>query len=382
MLALALKNHLRLLSECVRPGPTSQGRLTPKRVAVLLAFIPAYTVIQSINATGLALDRVLFPGFRKVSVKRPVFVLGMPRSGTTFLHRLLAGDSKRFSTTQLWELIVAPSITQRFLWMSLGRLDRILGRPAGRLLAVAEKGAFGWFGDVHPTRLQDAEEDFLALSLIGACFLFIIPFPFEKVWRLAYFDEQLSPDEQRQVMAFYYGLIQRHLYVHGTDRRFLSKNPSFTPMIRALARTFPDAQFIACFRDPQAAAPSLVSSLQDGARLFGHKDPKATLGRQLITMLRFYGRHLLATLPQLKRDQYALITMEDLTSDPKAQTERLYARLGWPISTEYTAVLSREKATAGGFQSRHRYSMARLGLDEATIEQELGFLREKVTETD
>lgn len=382
MLTLALRNHARLLGDVFRPGRESQGRLTPKRVAVMAVFLPAYTAIQSINATGLALDRLLFPGFRKVCVDRPVFVLGMPRSGTTFLHRLLARDEERFTSTRLWELVFAPSITQRYFWLGMSRLDRVLGRPLSRCLALAENVVFGWFGDVHQTGLRDTEEDYLALSLLGACFLLVLPFPFERIWRLAYFDEQLSSEEQRQVMAFYEGLIQRHLYVHGTEQRFLSKNPSFTPMIRALARTFPDAQFIACYRDPRAAAPSLVSSLQKGARLFDHRDPKAALGRKLVAMLKFQAHHLIANLPPMARTQYAFMAMEDLTSEPKRQIERLYIRLGWKATTDYAAVLAREEQKARGYTSRHRYSLASLGLDEAMIERELGPVIRELADAD
>ncbi|WP_077530943.1 sulfotransferase [Vreelandella utahensis] len=382
MLTLALRNHARLLGDTLRPGPESQGRLTLKRAAVMGVFLPAYTLIQSVNATGLALDRLLFPGFRKVVVNRPVFVLGMPRSGTTFLHRLLAKDEKRFTSTRLWELIFAPSITQRYFWLGVGRVDRVLGRPLGRSLALAENVVFGWFGDVHQTGLRDTEEDYLALSLVGACFLLVLPFPVERVWRLAYFDEQLSPKEQCQVMTFYKSLVQRHLYVHGTERRFLSKNPSFTPVIRTLVRQFPDAQFIACYRTPEAAAPSLVSSLQQGARLFDHRDPSSALSRKLIAMLKFQARHLLTNLTPMERDQYALMAMEDLTPEPRRQIERLYTRLGWEPTNEYKAVLNREEHKARGYTSRHRYSLANLGLDKTMIERDLGPVIRELADAD
>lgn len=372
MLKLALKNHAHLLAAAIRPGAASQGRLTLKRVAVMTVFLPAYTTFQCINVTALALDRLFFPGFQDVRVDRPVFVLGMPRSGTTLLHRLLAGDEQRFTSTRLWELIFAPSITQRYFWLAMGRLDRVIGRPAGRTLDAAERAAFGWFGDVHQTGLQDAEEDYLSLSLVGSCFLLVLPFPFTRIWRLAYFDEQVSEQEKQQVMAFYRGLIQRHLYFHGQDRRYLSKNPSFTPMIGALAATFPDAQFIACYRDPQAAAPSLVSSLQRGAHLFDHRDPGETLGHELIAMLKHHARHLLCTLPAMQRQQYAFIAMEDLTSEPKRQVEQLYGRLGWKVASDYKALLGREEERAKCYRTQHRYSPTSLGLDRTTIERELG----------
>ena len=382
MLTLALKNHALLLRDVVRAGPRSQGRLTPRRAALLAVFVPAYATLQCINAAGLLMDRLLFPGFRGIEVRHPVFVVGMPRSGTTFLHRLLARDESRFTSMKLWELLFAPSITQRCFWRAVGRIDRAFGRPAGRILDATERAAFGWFGDVHQTGLQDAEEDYLALSLVGACFLLVLPFPYARVWRLAYFDEEVSPEEQRQVMAFYRGIIQRHLYVHGTDRCFLSKNPSFTPMVGALANTFPEAQFIACYRDPQSAAPSLISSLQQGARLFDHRDPRTELGQQLIAMLKHYAFHLLSILPSMERAQYAFVAMEDVTTNPAVEVKQLYARLGWTPTAEYEAVLATEAERASGYRSQHRYSLAGLGLDGETIERELGLVTRQLANAD
>src|ERR1700753_1491001 len=46
---------------------------------------------QAISAITLALDYVFYPGHRKQPIDRPIFIIGNPRSGTTFLHRLLLG---------------------------------------------------------------------------------------------------------------------------------------------------------------------------------------------------------------------------------------------------------------------------------------------------
>ena len=63
-------------------------------------FWPLFVLLQAINGAGLMLDYLLFPDFRRVRVREPLFVVGVPRSGTTFLHRLLAGDRERRGCAQ------------------------------------------------------------------------------------------------------------------------------------------------------------------------------------------------------------------------------------------------------------------------------------------
>src|ERR1700735_2627167 len=70
-------------------------------------------VRQAISATTLGLDYVFFARHRKQVIDRPIFIIGNPRSGTTFLHRFLlgAGDMAAF---ELWEMLF-PAVTARKL---------------------------------------------------------------------------------------------------------------------------------------------------------------------------------------------------------------------------------------------------------------------------
>ena len=67
----------------------------------------------------------------------------------------------------------------------------------------------------------------------------------EHYWNLGRFDEAVPEQRARHLMGFYRRMMQRHLLFHGTHRRYLSKNPSFTPMVGTLKRAFPDAVVVA-----------------------------------------------------------------------------------------------------------------------------------------
>jgi len=75
------------------------------RVAFVSMLCPLIVVLGSI---GMALDWVFYPRLRRTRVVEPVFVVGMARSGTTLMHKLLARDP-RFCTMLTYEMVL-PSI--------------------------------------------------------------------------------------------------------------------------------------------------------------------------------------------------------------------------------------------------------------------------------
>ena len=65
------------------------ARLTPKRIVVLLVFYTLYFAVEIITWLSFGLDEIFYPAYRQQVVKKPLFIVGNPRSGTTFLHELL-----------------------------------------------------------------------------------------------------------------------------------------------------------------------------------------------------------------------------------------------------------------------------------------------------
>ena len=308
----------------------------------------------------LLLDDLLFPAYRRIEVEAPLFVVGIPRSGTTFLHRVLARDP-RFTTPRLWELVLAPSIVQRKAVRTLARIDGWVGRPLGRLVRRLEGRLFRALDDVHPVTLDAPEEDYFALLPAFACFLLVVPFPgHPAVWELARFDE-LPEATRRRVMAYYRSILQRHVFVHGR-RTVLSKNPSFSPMIRSLRQTFPDARFVFCVRDPLEAVPSLISSLRAGAAFFGWDPTAAEHAHRFLEMLRYYTEHALDTLPGWPADVRAFVSMADLTDDVPGAVAALYERFGWTPTAAFRVALDAEHERSRRYSSGHRYALEEVGL--------------------
>ena len=346
----------------------TQARMTPKRFMIMLPFSVALLALQTMHWLAFVADELLFSGYKSVEIRQPLFIVGVPRSGTTFLHRLLSEDRDNFVTFSLWELILAPSITERKIVQGLASLDRRIGSPLKGLVGLLERTVFGGLGDIHGVSLADPEEDYLTLVPIYACFLMILPFPFpEDLGHLAFFDERTPEQNKDRIMAFYRTCLQRHLYAHGTKRTLLSKNVSFGPMVETLARVFPDARMVGTVRDPLFAVPSHISAMLEGAAFFDNDTRGDAFRDQMIDVQRYAYTHLVEVFPRLPQEQRILLRMEDLHADLAGAVRTIYARFGLTMTPGFSEILDSRARAQRRFRSRHRYDPARYNLSGAEI---------------
>jgi hypothetical protein len=362
------KTYFRLLWKTFFRSKGTHARLTPKRFAVMLGIFPVLFVVQTVHWVGFILDEIFFGGYREVEVREPLFIVGVPRSGTTYLHRVLARDADRFVVFTLWELLFAPSVAERKFWLGLTRLDGLVGAPFARLLRWVERGAFGSFDTVHRISLSDAEEDYFTLVPVFACFLLILPFPFfDELGHLAYFDDRATEREKERVMSFYKSCLQRHLYVWGTGRRLLSKNVAFAPMVESLKRVFPDCRIVGTVRNPLYAVPSHISSMTAGEEIFDN-DPRGNAFRdELVALQRYSYTHIAQILPQWAEDRQTIVRMEDMKDRLYLVVESLYTRFGYKMSRDFKAYLKEEDRRQKSFVSGHKYDLKTYDLSEDVI---------------
>lgn len=346
----------------------TQARLTIRRFFMMAGFFPLLFVVQTIHWIGFFLDELLFKGYKNLEVRSPLFIVGVPRSCTTFLHRLLANDEKRFTTFTLWELVLAPSVTERKFWLGLGRIDKLVGAPAARLIKWLERRIFGSLDNIHQISLSDPEEDYFALVPIYACFILILPFPFmDELGYLAFFDRQAPAADKNRIMTFYQSCLQRHLYINGTEKPILSKNVSFSPMIESLNKTFPDSRIIGTVRNPLNAIPSHISSMMEGAKIFDNDTRGHEFRDQMIAVQRYAYTHIMETLPTLPADRQTLVRMEDLQAMSGTTIQAIYDRLGYEISPSFMAYLKEQDQCQKHYKSGHAYDIAGYDLTEAMI---------------
>ncbi|MDT8409195.1 MAG: sulfotransferase [Wenzhouxiangellaceae bacterium] len=368
MLKLFLSSVLRAIYLWLAAGvsPWTQGRKPIGTLLVIVAW-PAFCVLQLLHWIGFGLDELFFRGWRNVEVEQPLFVLGPPRSGTTHLHHVLSADAQT-TTFRTWECLFGLSITARKLLLALGRIDRWVGRPLERLGGAVSRRLLSDMEEVHPFSMDAPEEDFLALMPAMQCFILVAVFPrAEWLWRNARLDQQAGPTQRRRLMRYYKACVQKHMYVFGRDKRFLSKNASFSGMPEALLETFPGARIMACTRDPKKTVPSQMSSLLPGLAAVGFESVDTHLRDRLMALLKFYYLHLDRVAAEYPR-RVVIIDNQRLRDDLAAVLQKAYRQLDLNMSEQFSGFLQQADRRSRGFESGHRYTLEAFGLTEADIE--------------
>lgn len=358
------RTMLRLLR--AEPDPARRRLL----LGLFLVGIPVMAVVHSVC---FALDPLLFPALRRTEVRRPVFCVGHARSGTTYLHRLMASD-ERFSTVLLYEMLF-PSLLEKRLLRLLFRADEVLfGARLRRRIDEAEQRAFAETNDMHRTGFFSPEEDDFLLTCSIASGGWIALFPYMGEFDFYHLD-RWSPAKRRKLMTFYKECVRRQLVLNGREIH-LSKNPTFCGRIESLIEVFPDARFVVLLRNPYETIPSLLKLLQTGWALRGH-DPRLiddSLKRLADQSYHSY-RHPLEVLARHPETPSCVVDYRALVADPGQTMRAVYAALDLELTPRQAAHV--EASRGKGHETLHRYSLEEFGLDPAMIHHELAELFEQ-----
>ncbi|MGC9348596.1 MAG: sulfotransferase family protein [Anaerolineae bacterium] len=354
--------------------PTRNGpaRPTPKRIGVLAGFYAIFVPVEFVTQISLLLDNLLFSAYRQHAVEQPLFIIGNPRSGTTFLQRLLAQDRRNFSCMKLWEILLAPSILQRRVVQGSIGLDRRLSSPLRRL-ARRLRSTWEEENPMHPTGLLAPEEDQYLLIHIWSTLA---------VWQFGailkdeaeaytHFDLQIPENQRRKITAFHKEAIQRHLYAHrragDRPKHYLAKNPSATPKIASMRAGFPDGRFIYLVRNPLDMVPSMISTLDYTWQVLGDPLERYATRDYVVEMAKHWYTYPLEQLAEMPDETYAIVRFNDLVDDPNQAVRSIYDRFGLDVDSGFGQVLKDATERSRHYESDHGYSLDAVGLSRAEI---------------
>ena len=358
-------SNYRTMLRLLRRDPPASARW--KRYFGFLVGVPA---MAAIHALCFALDPILFPSLRRTQVTAPTFCIGHARSGTTYLHRLMAADPQ-FSYPVMYELFL-PSLLQKRLMRLLFRVDAATGKRLRRRLDAIEEARFAPTDDMHKTGFFVPEEDdaFLTWSLCSGFWILMFPFMGELDF---YYVDQWPERKRRRAMNFYKECVRRQIAANGGGTH-LSKNPTFCGRVETLIETFPDARIVVPMRNPYETIPSLLKMLQTEWGLRGRDQRLITKSLRVLAdqSIDSYQRPLdvLAKHPEVRS---SVVDYRELIGQPVATMRRIYRELDLEVSPQAADAFA-SAAARGGHESAHRYSLEEFGLDAHEIHARLATL--------
>jgi hypothetical protein len=316
-------------------------------------------MLKSLYTKALATRLQVYDSLRRhpqltpTPVKRPVFILGMPRTGTTLVSYMLDADPATRSLLK-WEAYnVAPPAAAGAL-----RTDPRCIAEKARDQAIIQhnpKGAAQHFeaGDGPTECVHLLAQDFKSLMF---AVLSTVP---------AYHDWILSCD-----MASAFAHRKRVLQILQSTNpgRWVLKMPSDALFIRALFDTFPDAKVIWTHRDPYASLASSLSMRANSQAIYNKEADMRYMRERFPLQLALHLTRPLELSRERPNDVYD-VYYDDLVTDPLAQMKKIYAWLGDPWTETAEAGMRTWLAeNPQGKFGKHSYSLSTWDLTKRDLE--------------
>jgi len=330
-----------------------EAALTPAGNKVTRALLRSALVARLLSESGWERH----PEHADVPIERPVFVTGMPRTGTTALHRLLTADPGH-QGLELWLTEVPQPRPPRESWES----DPVFtGIAQGYRRHHVE----------HP--------EFMGLHYIAA------DQP-EECWRLlrqsmaSVSFESLAhiPTYSRWLDGYDWGAAYRrhraNLQLVGlpdAGRRWVLKNPSHLYALDALMAAYPDALVVQTHRSPRAAVASACSLSAHATEGWSEVFAGERIGRDQLDLL---GRGVDRFAAQRRRydpTRFIDVYYDDFVADPVGTVEEVYAAFDLPFNEaarDAVRALHRE-STTGAQAPAHRYTLEEFGLSASQVDE-------------
>jgi hypothetical protein len=282
----------------------------------------------------------------------PIFIAGLPRSGTTFLHGLLAEDPAN-RAPRIWESIYPYP------------RHRAAGFGAGRWKAQLQLKIFSRLspgvGNLHPMEAGAPQEciEFTSHVFRSPRFDDVFRAPTYRAWL-----DASGYDEGYRFLARFL----RHLQGPAeAPRRWILKSPEHVFSIDALARVFPSAMLVLAHRDPGHVLASAARLTELLRAPFTTAIDRWEIGRKVADYWQDAMRRMveLADDPSFPlRSRLVHVQYRSLVADPVGTIARIYDAFGLELSREAGAAMAAKVARVpnGGYGA-NRYRPEEFGID-------------------
>lgn len=318
--------------------------------------------IVGLLANRLRLEQAFseHPEIRNERIEAPIVIVGLPRTGSTMTHRLLASDPAH--TAMLWWEGRHPAMLPG---ERRGQPSerRALGRAEVEAVMAASPEAM----DIHPWDFEGADEEVL---LIEHSFHSTVP---EAHMRLPSYSRWVEAQDHAPVYRDLLAML-RYLQWQTPERRgkrWVLKSPHHLGYMDTLLEVFPDAKIIQTHRDPMQTVPSFCSMCANLAAPLTLAPDAQAIGTH---WLRKLSRNLNACMKVAasKPSSFLDLRFRELARDPIAQMARVYEFAGERFGDRADAAMRAHQEDDAHQADAHAYNLADYGLSEAQIDSLFG----------
>jgi len=290
-----------------------------------------------------------------VPITRPIFVMGLPRTGTTALHRLLHADPMA-QGLEMWITQYPQPRPPRETWES----DPIFSamQQAFQAHHVANPEYLG----IHYMDATSVEECWRLLRQTGKSN------SYESLAHVPRYTEWLAKQDWTDAYARHRQNLQL-IGLNDPEKRWVLKNPSHMSALDALMAVYPDALIVYTHRDPVTCIASSCSLSAETTAGHSTTFVGETIGR---TQLDLWSRAYHAfheARPAYDQSQFVDVAFTDLVKDPLGVTRGIYERFGLDWTPEAQAAIEEidRESKQGAAKPSHSYRLEDYGLTEEQV---------------
>lgn len=318
--------------------------------------------------TALLVDRLrlraLQRGHPEISEVRPLLaaeICGLPRTGSTLLHRLLSASPKLTSTLS-WET----SYPIPFPGEGPDAAER-KRRAQQKMRLFLEYSPD--FGDIHTIEWDGPEEDVLILDRT------FTSMSFESFYRVPSYGDWLRRADQSRAYDELRQWLQVLQWQQPTraNQRWVLKSPHHLMATGTVLDTFPECRIVMTHRSPTRAVPSYASMVRSIASQYSDEVAPDTLGpywsERFVSALRDFTR-----VRTQRPDRFVDVHYTDMLSEPSEEAHRVLDELGLaPDDTDDSAFTAHLRADGEQPRAAHSYTPEEYGLTDRGLERDFAF---------
>lgn len=308
------------------------------------------------------------PEVMQIPIRRPIMILGLHRSGTTLLQRLLSVDPAARSTKffELWSDVEYPATSREEYYTNAPHRTKKCHEMRDQINGFdADGDAFRFLNPNHYAHPHEPEEIYLKMidsGLLTPGHLYSCDSQHPKWDELMEAVEKGRNDNTGLYLLRY---LQCLASGYNPDSHFVLKDPMAMWYIESVQAAIPDVELIFCHRDPRVAGASMARINYDINALMMVDFSKRSLADYGRTTERMVGSLQRKMVAYRKRElagevrPCGHVLLEELVRDPIAAVERLYGELGYEVSDEFRANMRQYMAD----NPRHKYGKVPYSLE-------------------
>ncbi len=284
-------------------------------------------------------------------IKGPILITGLPRSGTTFLHSLLALDPSNLAPL-CWETIYPYCDPRRAPAKRDRRPERVDRQLAAFVRMVPE------LPSLHPMSARSPQE---CIEIQAHVFR---SYRFDATHNVPSYRCWLDRTDHEIEYRFHKRFL-RHLQHSKGPGRWVLKSPDHIFMMDAIRAVYPDARMVFVHREPMEVLPSAARLTEILRHPFTRAVDRLQIGREVMERWRMGALRLIAEAESDRQSRRIFhIRYRELTADPLGAVVELYRHFGLELGDLARARIRDYLAERpnGGY-GRNSYHPEDFGLD-------------------